>query len=188
MTPGRIAASRENAQHSTGPRTPEGKAAAAQNARTHGLLSRVALLPGEDGDALRALREALVLELAPVGELGVLLADRVIACAWRLRRAQGVEVGVFEHREPSKADQMLARLARGREEDATPSSRLGQAFVEDGQSGDTFSKLARYETTLERSLFRALHELQRLQAARAGIAVPPPVAVDVTVTEAEAAV
>lgn len=45
--------------------------------------------------------------------------------------------------------------------------------------------LARYETTLERSLYKALHELQRLQAVRAGNAVPPPVAVDVTVSPAD---
>jgi len=40
----------------------------------------------------------------------------------------------------------------------------------------------RYETALERSLYKALHELQRLQAARAGVPVPPPAAADVDVT------
>ena len=44
---------------------------------------------------------------------------------------------------------------------------------------DTLSKVSRYEAALERGLFRALHELQRLQAMRAGAAVLPPVAVDV---------
>jgi len=42
--------------------------------------------------------------------------------------------------------------------------------------------LSRYEVTLERSLYKALHELQRLQAARHGKAVPPPRAVDVEVS------
>lgn len=41
---------------------------------------------------------------------------------------------------------------------------------------------SRYETTLERGLYKALHELQRLQAARDGATVPPPVAADVEVT------
>ncbi len=48
--------------------------------------------------------------------------------------------------------------------------------------GDTLEKVTKYETTLERSLFRTLHELQRLQAARSGANVPPPVAVDVDVS------
>jgi hypothetical protein len=42
--------------------------------------------------------------------------------------------------------------------------------------------LSRYETTLERSFYKALHELQRLQAARDGQAVPLPEAVDVEVS------
>jgi hypothetical protein len=39
----------------------------------------------------------------------------------------------------------------------------------------------RYETTLERSFHRTLHELQRLQAVRAGRDVSVPAAVDVDV-------
>ena len=42
--------------------------------------------------------------------------------------------------------------------------------------------LSRYESTLERGLFKALHELQRLQAERQGDAVPLPEAVDVEVS------
>ena len=60
---------------------------------------------------------------------------------------------------------------------------LGQTFIRDANKANAFSKLSRYETTIERSLFKALHELQRLQAARgAGGNVSPPVAVDVDVS------
>ncbi|HEX8915923.1 MAG TPA: hypothetical protein VF796_26485 [Humisphaera sp.] len=46
----------------------------------------------------------------------------------------------------------------------------------------TLAKVARYEAGLERSLYRALHELQRLQQARAaGVPVTPPAAVEVEV-------
>jgi hypothetical protein len=37
----------------------------------------------------------------------------------------------------------------------------------------------RYETTIERQFYRALHELIRLQAARRGEKPPAPIAVDV---------
>ena len=47
-------------------------------------------------------------------------------------------------------------------------------------SGEELDKISRYEAHLERCLYRALHELQRLQAARDGL-VPPPMAVDVNV-------
>ena len=36
---------------------------------------------------------------------------------------------------------------------------------------DKLQLLSRYELTLERSLYKALHELQRLQAERQGMAV-----------------
>jgi hypothetical protein len=45
---------------------------------------------------------------------------------------------------------------------------------------DAISKLCRYETAIERSLYRALHELQRLQAARQGEKIPAPAVLDVT--------
>ena len=80
-TPARLAANRQNALRSTGPRTPEGKAVACQNARTHGLLSRQVLLPDEDADQLAAVRQQLHAQLAPVGALETLLADDMVAAA-----------------------------------------------------------------------------------------------------------
>jgi hypothetical protein len=57
------------------------------------------------------------------------------------------------------------------------------SFIRDANGANAFSKLSRYETATERSLYKALHELQRLQAARhVDGDVPPPVAVDVNVS------
>ena len=42
--------------------------------------------------------------------------------------------------------------------------------------------VTRYESNLERSFFKTLHEIQRLQAARSGAVVPPPAALDVDLT------
>ena len=47
--------------------------------------------------------------------------------------------------------------------------------------GPELDKLSRYEAGSERSLLRALHELQRLQAARQG-GVSAPLALDVDLT------
>jgi hypothetical protein len=48
----------------------------------------------------------------------------------------------------------------------------------------TLNKVTRYEAHLTRQMLQALHTLERLQAARAGQAVPPPAALDVTVDTA----
>ena len=85
-----VQANRQNALKSTGPQTPEGKAAVRLNARTHGLRSQEVLLPGEDEEALKALDENLRTELQPVGELENLLMDGIVAAHWRLRRLRRV--------------------------------------------------------------------------------------------------
>jgi len=60
---------------------------------------------------------------------------------------------------------------------------LGQTFIRDADGANAFSKLSRYETTIERSLYKALHELQRLQAARrTDRNAPLPAAIDVDVS------
>jgi hypothetical protein len=46
----------------------------------------------------------------------------------------------------------------------------------------TLDKVSKYESTLERSLFRTLHELERIQAARAGEAVPLPAVAEISVS------
>ena len=45
-----LAANRRNARKSTGPKTPEGKARARQNALKHGLLAREVVVSDGDGD------------------------------------------------------------------------------------------------------------------------------------------
>ena len=54
-------------------------------------------------------------------------------------------------------------------------------LIRDAAGADVLTKLSRYERTLERTMYRAHHELQRLQAARSGQNVPLPAVVDVDV-------
>jgi hypothetical protein len=162
-------ANRRNAQMSTGPKTPKGKATVSLNALKHGLLSKEILLPGEDEEALRELDERLRGELQPDGVAEVFLVDRITSLIWRLRRLGRVEAGIFaQERQWDVGDQ--------------DASSLGLAFIRDGNGANAFSKLSRYETTMERGLYKALHELQRLQAARRGGDGPAPLALDVDVS------
>jgi hypothetical protein len=57
-------------------------------------------------------------------------------------------------------------------------SRLQRERMLPGE--ETLQKITRYEAHLSRQLYQALHELQRLQAVRAGEAVPAPSALDIT--------
>jgi hypothetical protein len=86
VTEKQLAANRENAKKG-GVKTHEGKAAVRLNALKHGLLCKDLLLQDEDGDALAQLRERLIAELCPQGELEHMLVDRIVSCYWRLARA-----------------------------------------------------------------------------------------------------
>ncbi len=47
-------------------------------------------------------------------------------------------------------------------------------------SAGALDKLLRYETTVERQLYRAMHQLERLQRRRLGEVVPAPAVLEVT--------
>lgn len=183
VSPARLAANRNNAQKSTGPRSDAGKARAAQNATTHGLLSRqVLLLPGEDALEWAAFHERFVLDFAPEGELEQILVERISETAWRLRRVGAAEAGflraqIFAAQErrlhgdllttlnmlspppPAVADrsrELLAERDRG-------DNNVGRAVAE---SINVLTKLSRYETQLERSLHKSLRQLAQVQYDR----------------------
>jgi hypothetical protein len=154
-------ANRQNALKSTRPKTPEGKASVRHNALKHGLLAQEILLPEEDEEVLREMDERLRAELRPEGEMEDLLVEQIVATQWRLRRMRRVEAGVFDWESSSARSDAdtLYPLPEG-------TSMLGLSFIRDANSANAFSKLSCYETAIERSLYKALHELQRLQAAR----------------------
>jgi hypothetical protein len=89
-------------------------------------------------------------------------------------------------REQEQADeraecQRLAREAarlQGKVEQQVERQRVRRLLPD----GPTLDKVMRYEAHLSRQMLQALHTLERLQAARAGEPVPPPAAVDVTVS------
>jgi hypothetical protein len=88
----RSAANRANAQHSTGPRTPEGKARSAQNALKHGLFAGsvtiCSQLLGEQDAEFAALLGDLQDEMHPEGRQEGIIVERVAALWWRLARLQ----------------------------------------------------------------------------------------------------
>lgn len=152
-----IAANKNNSKRSTGPKTAKGKSIVAMNAIKHGLLSREVLLHNEDEAALVELGKNLRAQLQPIGEMEVFLVDRIITCAWRLRRVLSAEVSVLKEQ---------CTDIFGEEKS------IGLAFIRDGNGSDTISRLSRYESAIERSLYKALDRLLQLQEIRRGSETP----------------
>jgi hypothetical protein len=99
---------------------------------------------------------------------------------------------IEEHNlQPAEREERARALAEHKEQQSAQESDLatcGEAFIVDSGKENALAKLSRYETSMTRSLFRTLHELQRLQAARKGKDVPVPFAVDIDVSGAGALV
>jgi len=179
LTQKQLLANRRNAKKSTGPRTAAGKAAVCGNAIRHAMTSIKMVVPGEKKKEFEVFRLALVVDLEPVGGLEMLLAERVVAAAWRLRRAQRVEVEML--RAIWGRERELGGYRQPWDRDPEDLVSLGEAVGLDFQERETCNNFRRYEAHIERGLYRALHELQRAQWARRGGAVPAPVALDVDV-------
>jgi hypothetical protein len=86
-----LEANRANAQHSTGPRTEEGKQASSGNAITTGLTATRIFVAPEDGDAFEAMKDNLTAELAPRGELQLALFATILHATWNAQRCISLE-------------------------------------------------------------------------------------------------
>lgn len=169
--------SSSEALSATGPRTAAGKAKSSRNATKHGLTAELVLAPGERLAVFTAFTEAMTASLMPVGEVEALLVERVSLCAWRLRRVSRLEAAYAI----TNAERHIEKLSEGRAwgTEGLSSQGVEGTYVENQAS--VLVNLSRYEAALERSMYRALHELQRAQAARSGQAVPLPSVLDVDV-------
>jgi hypothetical protein len=121
-----IRANHENAKHSTGPRTPEGKQRVALNALKHGLTGKQVVLNNEKAEDFDAFRNALWEDIDPQGMLEGLLTDKIVADAWRLRRVPlfeaALHAAIKEERDLSAINKKLNELqaaANGRVPEAS---------------------------------------------------------------------
>jgi hypothetical protein len=97
--------------------------------------------------------------------------ERLLERACTVRREKQEEAREAIHKLRARAKDLRRRLAARRDQ------AVRECLLPDVT---TLQKVTRYEAHLSRQMTQALHELQRLQAARAGQQVPPPAALDVT--------
>ena len=158
-----LQANRRNAQLSTGPKTPEGKATSSRNALKTGLTGKAVLLPSDD---------AALYEQKPLGDREIELTQSIADSKWRLARIPGLEFGIYA----------LGRLQFA-EEFSNHSQSEATALIE-AKTFLTYQRqlnnLSIQESRLRRQCEKDTAELKRLQELRAGaertaaIAVPTP--------------
>jgi hypothetical protein len=174
-TQSQIDANRRNARKSTGPRTRAGKAAVRLNSLWHGGFATDILLPGENAAAFSQLRDQFRGLYKPVSQAEEFLVSRLILAAWRLQRLAGMESRVLRaHAGLSSANGHMLNLVEAAilrtkpepepsPEDSADSDPIALAWIRDSNGANALTKLARFQNSLERSFYRALHELQLLR-------------------------
>jgi len=149
-----LAANRANAARSTGPKTAEGREAARRNALRHGLTAKQLVLPEEEAADFMSFHDELRAALAPEGAVEELLVERIVLCAWRLRRVYRAEAGMAASK---NRDWISARENDGFKAPA------GLVFA---RAPAEILALTRYERSIERSLHRTFKALQTWQENR----------------------
>jgi hypothetical protein len=145
-----IEANRANSKKSTGPRSVAGKAASSMNALQSGIDAESNIIPGEDSAQLEALTSQYLAQFRPATAQERQCVDTLVRADWQLRRLARADAAIWKYQMDS-----AFRLS-----EVAP---MGQAFCRGEKS---FTRLQRRTDAAERSYYRALHELERLQAAR----------------------
>jgi hypothetical protein len=176
VSPEQLAANRANASQSTGPRTPEGKARSAQNARKHGFTaSSFAVVRLEDLNEVAHLKEDLVNLYHPVNSQELFALERVALAQQAILRAARLESGFLSNclsdslgangkpRFPINP-QLTADI------EISPAQNLnyllGDGFYRLISHNNSFALLLRYQAQAERQYRRAIQEFDRLKALR----------------------
>jgi len=173
-TEAQILANRRNAQKSTGPRTPRGKAAGSQNAIKHGLLARQALIRSESQSDFDLYRDQILTELAPTSPMESMLAERIVNLSWRLKRAARIQNQTIDSLNARNTSSQLAKLtqsllSRGQDQSQTglsessPELALGRLALKDFSNSKVLEHLLMYERRIENSLYKTILEFQRLK-------------------------
>ena len=146
-----VVANIENASHSTGPRTEEGKARSSQNAIKHGLTSnKCLLLPDEDEEEFRRFESELKHTYMPLNHVEAELVDDIISIQWRRKRAAALETRILSAENPDfKALNNISLIA----------NRLKREF------SATHKELMQLQVDREKLVARHLEEAAALRRA-----------------------
>ncbi len=161
LSESRLNANRQNAQHSTGPKTPAGKSVASQNAIKTALTGRTVLLPTDDAELYGTHVDSFRVEWGPVGQRETVLVQSLADNAWRIERIASLEAAIY-----AKGRSFFAESYP--EEPASVRKQLIELDIYRSSERE-LRNLALYESRLRRQRDRDIAELRFLQSERSRV-------------------
>ena len=139
------------------------------NALKHGILSKHLILTSENATDLEVMRNDFSEDLKPIGTMEEILVDQIISGYWRLKRLYRVETQSMDWYANDNGGFTIITESEEQQERKSVRNMLNNETVE---------VILRYQATIERSIYKAYHELERLQAKRNNQNVPLPIPID----------
>jgi hypothetical protein len=174
VSPEQFAANRANAANSTGPRTTDGKARSAQNARKHGFAAAAYTVPRlEDIEEVAELRESAIESYKPANSQELYAVERIAITQQAMNRAARLEAGTFttclndvlnlRERPLMEMDpDMYGGGEPGREQ--VKNYLLAEGFRRSVGASNVIHLCMRYSAQTERLYRRAIADFDRIKA------------------------
>jgi hypothetical protein len=178
VSPEQFAANRANAANSTGPRTTDGKARSAQNARKHGFAAAAYTVPRlEDIEEVAELRESAIESYKPANSQELFAVERIAITQQAMNRAARLEAGTFttclndvlnlRERPLMEMDpEMYGGGEPGREQ--VKNYLLAEGFRRSVGKSNVIHLSMRYSAQSERLYRRAVADFDRIKALSSG--------------------
>ena len=136
------AANKQNAQHSTGPKTEAGKEAVSQNAAKHGLTGKFIFHCDEDRQLLDLMQQRMEEDLQPGNTTETLLIEKMSQSLFRSQKAVDLQDDIVDQLAYETNQVLIAQLSKQLE------------------------LYTRYQTSHDRAYQRYAAELRKLQSER----------------------
>jgi hypothetical protein len=143
---------RLNGVRSKGPVTIEGKAIASQNALRHGMLSQTVVLEGESKELFEQLLLSITAEVQPRTPIEIGLVERMAIAHWRQMRTWAVQKASLD-----------LEMARPENASGSKPARFASVFKNLADNSNLLNLVQRYESSFERSYYRALSYVMKLR-------------------------
>jgi hypothetical protein len=143
--------------HSTGPKTPEGKRRCRLNAYRHGITGQLCVFTPEEQHAYEKHCKVVLEAFAPVGDFERDIAQSIADDGWRLKRARAIEASMFglglhEHAADNTGHTQV--------DDAFAQARTWK------KDAHNLQLLTVYEQRIRRAVDKNMAQLKTLQAER----------------------
>jgi hypothetical protein len=158
VTDRQFAASRANAQKSTGPRTEAGKLRSSRNALSHALTAFSVPLAGPDRALFRDLEREIYSRVSPISAAEDSLVRRLVAAHFNLRQAERILQGFYDLTDfpDLPAPKRVTERHRFR--------RLASAMLDGSNATRLLQLVLRYQCSARREIAAVEKQLETLRA------------------------